>query len=63
VTDVMAEMLRCLDTRLEVFAFAKTHRPEECAKLEIAAARLRELQAAYPGSWSMLQARLGQGRP
>jgi hypothetical protein len=61
VTDVMAEMLRCLDTRLEIFTFAKTHRPEEREKLEVAAARLRELQAAYPASWSMLQHRLGQG--
>jgi hypothetical protein len=47
-------MLRCLDTRLEVFAFGKTHRPEEIARLTAAGTRLRELQAAYPVSWQRL---------
>lgn len=60
MTIVMQEMLRCLDTRCEVFAFGKTHRPEEREKLDAAAARLRELQGAYPVSWRALQRRLGQ---
>ena len=34
MTLVMQEMLRCLDARLEVSAFAKTHRPEEQQKLD-----------------------------
>jgi hypothetical protein len=59
VTTVMQEMLRCLDARLEVFTFAKTHRPEERAKLDTALARLRDLQATYPVSWQMLRRRLG----
>lgn len=57
-TTVMREMLRCLDARLEVFAFAKTHRQEERAKLDTALARLRELQTAYPATWQMLRRRL-----
>ena len=60
MTSVMQEMLNCLDIRLEVFAFGKTHRPEERAKLDNALARLRHLQATYPASWRMLQRRLGQ---
>ncbi len=59
VTVVMQEMLRCLDTRLEVHAFGKWHRPEERAELDSASARLHELQAAYPASWRSLQRRLG----
>jgi hypothetical protein len=59
MTTVMREMLSCLDTRLGVFTFGKAHRPEERAKLDTALARLRELQAAYPASWQMLQRRLG----
>lgn len=59
MTSVMQEMLRCLDTRLEVFAFGKTHRPEEIAKLTAANERLRELQDAYPASWQRLRRRLG----
>lgn len=59
LTPVMQEMLRCLDDRLEVFTFGKTHRPEEIAKLDTAQARLHELQAAYPTSWRMLQRHLG----
>jgi hypothetical protein len=62
MTSVMQEMLRCLDTRLEVLAFAKTHRPEERAKLDAAMARLPELQADYPASWIVLRRRL-EGRP
>lgn len=58
MTTVMQEMLRCLDVRLEVFCFAKTHRPEEQAKLDAAHVRLRELQATYPASWRMLKRRL-----
>jgi hypothetical protein len=60
MTTVMHEMLRCLDVRLEVFAFAKTHRPEERAKLDAATTRLHELQGTYPASWSALQRRLGR---
>jgi len=56
---VIAEMLRCLDARLEVYAFGKTHRPEEKQKLEIAMSRLRDLREAYPAHWAMLQRRLG----
>lgn len=56
---VMEEMLRCLDARLETLAFGKWHRPEEQTKLDAAHARLRDLQAAYPASWRMLQRRLG----
>lgn len=59
MTIVMQEMLRCLDTRLEVFAFGKTHRPEELARLSAANARLHDLQAAYPASWQRLRHRLG----
>lgn len=58
MTSVMTEMLRCLDARLEVLAFGKWHRPEEQAKLDVARARLHELQAAYPASWSALKRRL-----
>ncbi len=54
MTIVMQEMLRCLDARLEVLAFAKTHRPEERGKLDAAAARLHELRAAHPASWRAL---------
>src|SRR4029077_19662883 len=57
MTIIMREMLRCLDIRLEVFAFGKTHRPEEIAKLEAANIRLRELQAACPASWQRLRHR------
>lgn len=60
MTIVMQEMLRCLDARLEVLAFGKTHRPEEIAKLNAAQARLHELQAAYPASWRGLRRHLGQ---
>lgn len=59
MTVVMREMLRCLDTRLEVLMFAKDHRPEEQAKRAAAEARLRDLQTAYPASWCVLQRRLG----
>ena len=62
MTSVMEEMLRCLDLRLEVFAFAKTHRPEEQSKLDAAHARLRDLQAAYPASWRRLRRRLEDRR-
>ena len=58
MNSVMEEMLRCFDARLEVFAFAKTHRPEEQVKLDAAHARLRDLQASYPASWRMLKRRL-----
>lgn len=58
MTIVMQEMLRCLDARLEVFAFAKAHRPEEQIKLDAAHVRLRDLQATYPASWRMLKRRL-----
>jgi hypothetical protein len=61
MTIVMQEMLRCLDTRLAVLAFGKTHRPEEISELDAAQARLSELQAAYPASWAMLKRRLWQG--
>jgi hypothetical protein len=61
LTAVMQEMLRCIDTQTEVFAFAKTHRPEERAKLVAATERLRELQAIYPAAWHTLQRRLGKG--
>ncbi len=61
MTSVMEEMLRCLDARLEVFTFAKTHRPEERAKLAAATTRLRELQANYPATWRMLQRRFKNG--
>ena len=60
MTVVMREMLRCLDVRLEVLAFAKTHRPEERAKLDAATVRLHGLQAAFPASWRALQCCLGQ---
>ncbi len=62
MTNVMGEMLRCLDARLEVFAFGKTHRPEEIAKLVDARVHLHALQAAYPASWRMLKRRL-EGQP
>jgi hypothetical protein len=55
----MQEMLRCLDTRLEMFAFGKTPRPEEIAKLSAANTRLHEFQVAYPVAWQKLQRRLG----
>lgn len=58
MTAVMQEMLRCLDERAGVFAFGKTHRPEERQKLDDAAARLRSLQATYPASWRALERRL-----
>lgn len=58
MTVVMQEMLRCLDIRLEVFAFGKTHRPEEITKLTAAGVRLCELQAAYPVSWQRLRRQL-----
>ena len=61
MTSAMQEMLNCLDTRLEVLAFGKWHRPEERSKLDAAHARLRNLQAAYPASWRMLCRRL-EGR-
>jgi hypothetical protein len=51
-------MLRCLDAQCEVFAFGKTHRPEEREKLDAATTRLRALQAAYPVSWNELKRRL-----
>jgi hypothetical protein len=60
MTVVMQEMMRCLDIRMVVFAFAKMHRPEERAKHDAATARLHELQAAYPASWRALKRRLGQ---
>lgn len=60
MTVVMQEMLRCLDIRLEVFAFAKEYRPEERAKINTATARLHELQAAYPASWAALKRKLGR---
>lgn len=59
MTVVMHEMLRCLDERLGVLAFGKTHRPEEIAKLSAANGRLQALQIAYPASWQALQRRLG----
>lgn len=55
----MLEMLRCLDDRLEVFTFGKTHRPEEIAKLSTANERLSVLQAAYPVAWQKLCRQLG----
>lgn len=55
----MQEMLRCLDARLEVLTFGKTHRPEEQTKLDASMVRLRELQGAYPASWQALRRRLG----
>lgn len=58
MTLVMQEMLRCLDARLEVFTFGKTHRPEEIAKLTAATTRLHELQAAFPASWQRLRRQL-----
>jgi hypothetical protein len=58
----MQEMLRCLDRRLEVLAFGKTHRPEEQAKLATAAARLDDLRAAYPATWRMLERQMKEGR-
>ncbi len=61
MTVVMREMLRCLDIRLEVFAFAKEYRPEERAKLIAAAERLRALRDTYPASWQALQRRIGKG--
>jgi len=59
MTIVMQEMLRCLDTRMEVLTFAKDHRPEEREKLANARERLRALQAEYPVSWRRLQRQLG----
>jgi len=59
MTSVMQEMLRCLDARLEVRTFGKSHRPEEVAKLDAALTRLRDLQTAYPASWQSLRRRLG----
>ena len=59
MSSVMREMLRCLDTRLEVLTFCKAHRPEEVAKLSAANARLRELQVTYPVSWQRLRRCLG----
>ena len=56
---VMTEMLRCLDARLEVRTFGKSHRPEEVAKLDAALTRLRALQSTYPASWQLLRRRLG----
>ncbi len=61
MTAVMHEMLRCLDARLEVYAFGKTHRPEERAKLDAAAARLAELRATYPASWRLLKRKVSIG--
>ena len=58
MTVIMQEMLHCLDTRLEVQAFGKTHRPEELEKLSAAAKRLHELQTAYPASWQQLRRKL-----
>lgn len=59
---VMQEMLRCLDARVEVLTFAKTHRPEERAKLAAADARLADLRAAYPATWQLLQRRVRDGQ-
>jgi hypothetical protein len=56
----MQEMLRCLDARMEVFAFGKTHRPEEREKLDAASTRLRELKVTYPASWRALERKLGK---
>jgi hypothetical protein len=61
-TVVMQEMLRCLDARVEVLAFAKTHRPEERAKLAAADRRLSDLRAQYPATWQLLQRRVREGR-
>lgn len=63
VKSIEQEMLRCLDTRLEVFAFGKTHRPEEVEKLSTANARLHELQRAYPATWQRLRRRLSHQLP
>jgi len=60
MTAIMQEMLRCLDTWIEVRCFAKDHRPEERAKIAAANARLAELRAQYPASWTMLQRKLGK---
>ena len=62
MTNVMTEMLRCLDLQLEVRTFGKTHRPEEVAKLDAASTRLRDLQAAYPASWQLLRRRVWRAR-
>jgi hypothetical protein len=62
VTSVMQEMLRCLDARLEVLAFGKTHRPEERAKLDAAQARLDDLRTTYPATWQLLRRRAREGR-
>jgi hypothetical protein len=59
---VIQEMLRCLDARVEVLAFAKTHRPEERAKLAAADQRLADLRAQYPVTWQLLQRRVKEGR-
>ena len=61
-TIVMAEMLRCLDARVEVLTFAKRHRPEERAKLAAANQRLTELRAQCPVTWQLLQRRVKEGR-
>ena len=58
MTPLMQEMLRCLDARLEVFTFGKTHRPEEIAKLTAANERLHQLQTAFPTSWKRLRRQL-----
>lgn len=60
MTNVMQEMLRCLDTRMEVFAFGKWHRPEEREKLDAATTRLQELRSTYPASWWALERKLGK---
>jgi hypothetical protein len=62
MTTVMQQMLRCLDARLEVLTFGKTHRPEEQAKLAAADARLRDLRAAYPATWRVLERQMRKGR-
>lgn len=61
MTLVMQQMLTCVDARLEVLTFGKTHRPEEKEKLEAATKRLRALQALYPASWQALQRFLKKG--
>ena len=62
MTSVMYEMLRCLDVRLEVLAFGKSHRPEEQGKLDAAQERLDALRTAYPASWRLLQRLTREGR-